>query len=167
MNDIPAALLRHSADLPYIDLDSSLPFIDEGSFKLQLLHVNIDTGLWVIRNLFAPGTTIQKHKHTGEIFAFTGSGSWYYLEYPEDINIAGAYLYEPAGSIHTLHVPDSNSEDTEVCFVMNGANLNLDSQDEVESVLDAGAMLDVYFSMCEAQGEKAAPGLPICPAGST
>ena len=95
-----------------------------------------------------------QHKHTGEIFAFTSSGSWYYLEYPNDINISDSYLYEPAGSIHTLHVPDSNTEDTEVCFVMNGANLNLNSNDEVESVLDAGAMLDVYYAMCEAQGEN-------------
>ena len=110
--------------------------------------------MWVIRTRFAPGTTVQKHKHTGEIFAFTSSGSWYYLEYPNDINRIGSYLYEPAGSVHTLHVPESNTEDTEVCFVMNGANLNLNSKDEVESVLDAGSMLDVYYSMCEAQGKK-------------
>jgi len=94
-------------------------------------------------------------KHTGEIFAFTSSGSWYYLEYPNDVTIAGSYLYEPAGSIHTLHVPASNTEDTEVCFVMNGANLNLNSQDEVESVLDAGAMLETYYALCEAQGKPA------------
>ena len=153
MNDIPSALLKHAAEMPYINLDSSQPFVDEGSFQLQLLHVNVEAGLWVIRTLFSPGTTVQRHKHTGEIFAFTSSGSWYYLEYPEDINIAGSYLYEPAGSIHTLHVPNSNTEDTEACFVMNGANLNLNSQDEVESVLDAGVMLDAYCSMCEAQGD--------------
>ena len=153
MNNMPAALLRNSTDLPYINLDSDLPFIDEGSFRLQLIHVNIEAGMWVIRTIFRPGTTVQKHKHTGEIFAFTNSGSWHYLEYPSDENIAGSYLYEPAGSIHTLHVPETNSEDTEVCFVMNGANLNLDIQGEVESVLDAGAMLGVYLSMCEAQGD--------------
>ena len=90
MNAIPSALLKQAADAPYITLDSSMPFLDEGSFKLQLLHVNIETGLWVIRTVFAPGTTVQKHKHTGEIFAFTSSGSWFYLEYPQDINIAGS-----------------------------------------------------------------------------
>ena len=158
MNAIPSALLKQATDLPYINMDSSMPFLDEGSFKLQLLHVNIETGLWVIRTVFSPGTTVQKHKHTGEIFAFTNSGSWYYLEYPQDINVAGSYLYEPAGSIHTLHVPASNTEDTEVCFVMNGANLNLNDEDEVESVLDAGAMLEVYQSMCEAQGDGS-PGI--------
>jgi len=153
MTRTPAALLRQASDLPFVSLDASMPFIDAGSFRLQLLQVNVEAGLWVIRTVFAPGTTVQKHKHTGEIFAFTSSGSWYYLEYPNDINVAGSYLYEPAGSIHTLHVPASNEEDTEVCFVMNGANLNLDANDMVESVLDAGAMLDSYLSLCEAQGD--------------
>lgn len=150
MNAIPAALLRNSADLPYIDL----PLENGGAIKLQLLHVNIEAGLWVMRNQFPPGTTIPKHKHTGEVFAFTSSGSWYYLEYPEDVNIAGSYLYEPAGSIHTLHVPESNTEVTEVCFVINGANLDLNSKDEVENVADAGSVLDLYYSTCEAQGKN-------------
>ena len=57
MSTIPAAMLRQSADLPYISLTSELPFIDKGSFKLQLLQVSIESGLWVIRTLFAPGTT--------------------------------------------------------------------------------------------------------------
>lgn len=153
MSTIPSALLKQATDLPYIELDASHPFIDEGSFRLQLLHVSVEAGLWVIRTQFAPGTTVQKHKHTGEIFAFTSTGSWYYLEYPDDVNVAGSYLYEPAGSIHTLHVPDTNMEDTEVCFVMNGANLNLNQQGEVESVLDAGGILEVYNSLCEAQGQ--------------
>ncbi len=153
MPDAPSALLKQAADMPFIALDASMPFIDEGSFRIQLLHVNIEAGLWVIRTVFAPGTTVQKHKHTGEIFAFTSSGSWFYLEYPNDLNVADSYLYEPAGSIHTLRVPETNTEDTEVVFVMNGANLNLDSEGEVESVLDAGTMLEVYLTMCEAQGD--------------
>ncbi len=153
MSIIPSAALINRDELPFISLDSSMPFIDEGAFEIQLLQVNIEAGLWVIRTLFAPGTTVQKHKHTGEIFAFTTSGSWHYLEYPNDLNISGSYLYEPAGSVHTLHVPASNTETTEVCFVMNGANLNLNTQDEVESVLDAGTMLEVYITTCEAQGK--------------
>ena len=152
MPELPFALLNHAADQPWINLDASLPFVDEGSFQLQLLQVNIEGGLWVIRTRFAPGTSIQQHRHTGEIFAFTSSGSWHYLEYPDDVNRAGSYLYEPAGSVHTLHVPGSNDEDTEVCFVMNGANLNLDAGGNVESVLDAGGILEVYRALCEEQG---------------
>ena len=98
-----------------------------------------------------PGRTIQRHKHTGEIFAFTSAGSWKYLEYPE-VNTAGSYLYEPAGSVHTLHFPETNTEITDVSFVLHGANLNLDSEGNVESVLDASAALAVYCAACRDAG---------------
>jgi 2,4'-dihydroxyacetophenone dioxygenase len=153
MSIIPSAALINRDELPFITLDSSAPFINEGAFDLQLLQVNVEVGLWVIRTRFAPGTTVQKHLHTGEIFAFTSSGSWHYLEYPEDVNVDGSYLYEPAGSVHTLHVPASNTEPTEVCFVMNGANLNLDADGNVESVTDASGILEVYCATCEAEGK--------------
>lgn len=71
----------------------------------------------MIRARFQPGLTIQRHKHTGEVFAFTLKGSWKYFEYPE-VNTAGSYLYEPAGSIHTLHVPATNTEVTDVWFAI-------------------------------------------------
>ena len=63
-----------------------------------------------------------------------------YLEYPE-VNTAGSYLYEPAGSIHTLHVPPTNRETTGVWFAIRGANLNLDEQGNVESVWDAAFLI--------------------------
>ena len=68
------------------------------------------------------------------------------------MNTAGSYLYEPAGSVHTLHFPETNTEITDVSFVLHGANLNLDSEGNVESVLDAGAALAVYCAACEDAG---------------
>jgi quercetin dioxygenase-like cupin family protein len=141
--DIPAALHRAEKDLPFVEFQEGVDF--------QLLQVDLDAGLWVIRALFKPGVTIQRHKHTGEVFAFTIKGSWKYLEYPE-VNTAGSYLYEPAGSIHTLHVPVTNTEVTDVWFAIRGANLNLDAEGKVESVLDAAAVLEVYVGLCEASG---------------
>jgi hypothetical protein len=64
MSQAPAALLKQSSDLPFVNLDANFPFIDEGSFRLQLLQVNLEAGLWVIRTVFAPGTTVQKHRAT-------------------------------------------------------------------------------------------------------
>jgi quercetin dioxygenase-like cupin family protein len=141
--EIPAALHRAEKDLPFVVFQEGVDF--------QLLQVDLEAGLWVIRALFKPGVTIQRHKHTGEVFAFTIKGSWKYLEYPE-VNTAGSYLYEPAGSIHTLHVPDTNTEITDVWFAIRGANLNLDEEGKVESVLDAGAVLEIYMALCEASG---------------
>lgn len=143
MTDIPLAMHRGSDELPFVD-------IGDGS-RIQLLQVDIDTGLWVIRTRFSPGYQVQTHKHTGEVFAFTLSGSWKYAEYPE-VNRAGSYLYEPAGSIHTLVVPEDNTEVTDVWFAIRGANLNLDPDGNITSVLDATLVRDGYLLLAEAAG---------------
>lgn len=142
---LPTALHRAEKDLPFVEYQEGVVF--------QLLQVDIEAGLWVVRVRFQPGVTIQRHKHTGEVFAFTLSGSWKYLEYPE-VNTAGSYLFEPAGSVHTLHVPETNTEVTDVWFAIRGANLNLDEQGNVESVIDAGTALEIYRSQCEAGGHE-------------
>src|SRR4051795_3008177 len=143
MLEIPKALHRGQSDLPFVALGDGT--------HLQLLQVDVEGGLWVIRTKFEPGVTVPTHKHTGEVFAFTLTGSWKYLEYPE-VNTAGSYLYEPAGSVHTLHFPDTNAETTDVWFVLHGANLNLDAEGNVESVLDASAALEVYRAACRDSG---------------
>jgi len=81
----------------------------------------------------------------------TFSGSWRYLEYLE-VNTAGSYLYEPAGSQHTLHVPASNTEVTDIWFAIRGANLNLDEQGNVASVWDATFMVETYLGLCAEAG---------------
>lgn len=139
----PPALHRGAGDLPFV------PYQDGVTF--QLIQVDLEAGFFVVRVRGEPGRTIQRHKHTGEIFAFTAAGSWKYLEYPE-VNTAGSYLYEPAGSIHTLHFPETNTEVTDISFVLHGANLNLDGEGNVESVLDAGAALAVYHAACRDAG---------------
>lgn len=141
--DIPIARHRGESDLPFVDLG-------DGS-ELQLLQCDVEAGLWVIRTRFQPGYVVQTHKHTGEVFAFTLAGSWKYAEYPE-VNTAGSYLYEPAGSVHTLTVPDTNEGVTDVWFAIRGANLNLDESGNVTTVLDAALIRDFYLGACEAQG---------------
>ena len=140
---LPLSLHRGEEELPFVPYQEGVVF--------QLLQVNVEADLWVVRVRFDPGVTIQRHRHTGEVYAFTLSGSWRYLEYPE-INTAGSYLYEPAGAIHTLHVPDSNDKVTDVWFAIHGANLDLDSDGNVETVLDAGTVLEIYRSQCKEQG---------------
>jgi len=141
---IPTALHRGEKELPFVD-------IGHGS-TLQLLQVDLHNGVWVVRNHFKPGTVIPTHKHTGPVYAFTRSGAWLYREYPEIVNRAGSYLYEPAGSVHTLTVPESNPEITDVSFVIHGANLNLDADGRVDMVIDAHAIYAFYRMMCESVG---------------
>lgn len=143
VSGLPQSLHRGENELPFVPYQEGVLF--------QLLQVNTETGLWIIRVRFEPGVTIQKHRHTGEVFAFTIRGSWRYLEYP-DINVAGSYLFEPAGAIHTLHVPATNKEITDAWFAVRGANLNLDANGNVEAVIDAAAVLEIYRGQCRALG---------------
>ena len=141
--DVRRAIHRGESDLPFVD------FMD--GVSLQLLQVDLDQGLWIVRTKFAPGITIPTHKHTGPVFAVTLAGSWKYLEYP-DVNTAGSYLYEPAGSVHTLTVPKSETVTTDVWFAIHGANLNLDANGNVEAVIDAELILQFYRTACREKG---------------
>ncbi len=139
----PSAVHRGEDDLPWVD--------DGRGTETKVLVAKVREGLWIVRTRFEPGMVVQTHKHTGSVFAFTLAGSWKYREYPE-VNRAGSYLFEPAGSIHTLTVPEDNTEMTDVFFAIYGANLNLDAEGNVELVIDAGFIRDVYYGLCEAQG---------------
>ena len=157
VNDVSSAATAHDRGvLPLHGLkeaihlgESELPFVDTGpGAKLQLLHVDLNQGIWVVRTKFEPGTTIEKHYHTGPVFAVTLKGCWYYKEYPEYKNKEGSYLYEPAHSVHTLTVPDSNKEVTDIWFAVTGANLNMNEKGDVTSVVDASSLLTAYRSLC-------------------
>ena len=143
VTEIPRALHVGEEDAPFVDLGNGV--------ELQVLKVDVEAGLWLIRNRFQPGLVVERHKHTGCVHAFTLSGSWKYLEYPE-VNRAGSYLFEPAGSVHTLIVPEDNTAVTDVWFAIQGANLNLDENDEIQMVIDAALIRDVYLGACEAAG---------------
>jgi hypothetical protein len=51
--------------------------------------------------------------------------------------------------VHTLTVVE---DDTRVWFQIYGANLNLDDEGNVESIIDAGGILEAYYMLSEAEG---------------
>src|SRR5262245_58024040 len=126
-----------------------LPFVEiGGGSKMKVIQVKPEDGLWIVENIFQAGYEVQRHKHTGPVYAYTTSGAWKYAEY-EYVNRAGSFLYEPAGSIHTLQAIE---DDTRVWFQMYGSNLNLDAEGNVESVFDGPGTLEMYFLLAEAEG---------------
>lgn len=139
------------ADVRFVPADDGLPWAEFPGGKLRLLRVDLGIGEWVVQNVFDPGFTAPRHRHTGHVDAYTIRGTWQYREYGVDYG-PGSYVYEPAFSTHTLHVPASNDGPTEVIFVMRGANLNLDDGDQVTSVTDAESTLAAYVALCEMQG---------------
>ncbi len=132
--------------------DDEVPWVYAGDLGIKLLHVDLNQGLWVLRNRFPPGYTVQTHYHTGPVFALTLAGAWCYAEYPHYTNTPGSYLYEPAHSVHTLTVPESNDDMTDVWFAINGANINIDEFGQVVSVTDAQSILAAWRGMCAAAG---------------
>lgn len=139
------AILIEYADLPMVDLP-------DGS-KLQLLHVDLNQNLWILRNVFNPGFSVDTHYHTGCVFAVTQQGEWFYQEYPHLVNKAGSYLFEPAHSIHTLTVAKDASEPAIVWFAIYGTNVNIDAAGNVTSIVDAQTVLAYYRAACEMAGQ--------------
>jgi len=128
---------------------NDLPFVDFGGGNLlKVIQVNEREGLWVIENIFKRGFEVPTHRHTGPVWAFTTSGGWKYKEY-DYVNGPGSFLYEPAGSVHTLQCVE---DETHVWFHINGANLDLDAEGAVVSVLDGAGVLAAYYQLCEAAG---------------
>ncbi len=129
-----------------------LPWAQAGeNIHLKILHVSEKAGFWVVQNRFGPGVEVQTHRHTGPVFGMTWAGQWGYKE-SDFMNTAGSYLYEPAHSVHSLYTPKDAKAETDVTFVIYGANLNLDAEGNVESVSDGPGVLQAYYALLEAQG---------------
>jgi quercetin dioxygenase-like cupin family protein len=136
----PLAVHVGRDDLPFVEIG--------GGNKLKVILVDEAEGLWIVENIFQANFEVQTHRHTGPVFGYTTSGAWKYKEY-DYVNTAGSFLYEPAGSVHTLTVVE---DDTRVWFQMYGCNLNLDADGNVDSVTDGAGTLAAYYALAEAQG---------------
>lgn len=143
----PEAVHIGRDELPWVD-------IGDGS-QLRVLQVKPKEGLWIVENIFQAGYEVDTHKHTGPVWGYTRSGAWKYKEY-EYVNRAGSFLYEPAGSVHTLQCTEDN---TQVWFQMYGSNINLDADGNITSVVDGALTLEFYLGMCEELGLPKPPVL--------
>lgn len=137
---VPESVHIGTDDLPWVDIG--------GGGKLRVLQVKLGENLWIIENVFQAGYEVDTHRHTGPVFGYTTSGAWKYKEY-DYVNRAGSFLYEPAGSVHTLQCIE---DDTRVWFQMYGANINLDADGNITSVVDAHTTLSYYLEVCKQQG---------------
>lgn len=136
----PEAVHKGADELPFVDIG--------GGNLLKVIMVDEGQGLWVIENVFQNGFEVQTHKHTGPVYGYTVSGAWKYKEY-DYVNRAGSFLFEPAGSVHTLQCIE---DDTRVWFQMYGCNLNLDGDGNIDSISDGAGSLSHYLAICEANG---------------
>lgn len=137
-----ALTINHQSRLLSININAStfLPSGGEGASIIPLF-LDRENGIWVLYGKFKPGTRLPTHFHTGVVHFYTTKGQWSYLEYPDDVQTTGSYLYEPGGSIHTFTVAADAKEDAEGFMVVHGANVNFDG-DKFLGIRDAGAIED-------------------------
>lgn len=132
------------------------------AIELKLLMSDIEGGRYAVRMRFRPGLQIVPHKHTGEVHAYTFSGKWTYLEYPDSPdNVAGSYLFEPPGTVHTLKIADDAEDWTEILFILYGAMIHLDEAGTVIGITDAGSVIDEYAQRLAEQGDPIPASLPL------
>lgn len=120
--------------------------------SFQPLYVDPEAGIWTVIGVFAPGAKLPTHLHTGSVHGYTIKGSWLYTEYPDQVQVPGSYLYEPASSIHTFAVPETNTEDTHVLFIVTGANVGFTDEGQFHSVLDAVTVQALTAQWSQANG---------------
>ena len=131
----PEAVHIGRGELPWID-------IGDGS-KLRVLQVKPKEGLWIVENIFQAGYEVEMHKHTGPVWGYTRCKEYDY------VNRAGSFLYEPAGSVHTLQCIE---DDTQVWFQMYGSNISLDAAGNITMVVDGAGTLEFYYAVCAEMG---------------
>ncbi len=149
--NFPVVPLSGAAEALHIGNEDT-PFVDIGDGTLiQLLLADLTQNIWATRNRMQPGTSVITHYHTGPVYAFTLQGHWYYKEYPETVNGPGSFLMEPSGSVHTLTIPEDQTEETIVWFLMHGTNINIDDEGNVVSIADAHNVLKGYRLLCDQQ----------------
>jgi 2,4'-dihydroxyacetophenone dioxygenase len=140
----------HQDRLLTININDATPPAMDG-VSLTPLFLDRENGVWVLYGKFAPGTVLPTHFHTGTVHFFTTKGRWNYREYPNDLQTAGSYLYEPGGSVHTFTVPDDATEDAEGFMVVKGANVNF-VDGVYQNITDAGSLEEMFLSFAKATG---------------
>ncbi|MBP1852085.1 2,4'-dihydroxyacetophenone dioxygenase family protein [Rhizobium halophytocola] len=98
---------------------------------------------------------VNRHYHPHEVFAYTISGKWGYLEH-DWVATAGDFIYESPGESHTLVAYD-HEEPMRAFFIVTGPLIWLD-----EDGKDAGKF-DVfdYADMCRAHYESVGLGAQL------
>lgn len=145
--------ITHQARLQTLNIHNE-PGIDFPEYGIKLWPLFIDTanGVWVMYARYQPGVRLPKHYHTGTVHFFTTKGVWQYLEYPDDVQTPGSYLYEPAGSVHSFGVPEGAGEPTEGFMVINGVNVTFDADDNYLAIEGASSLEQMIVAAAKAQG---------------
>ena len=134
------------ANAPTDDTRLYVPFTETVSSRP--LWISPNENRWCdILMATGPGL-VNRHYHPHEVFAYTISGKWGYLEH-EWIATAGDFVYETPGEGHTL-VAYEHEDPMKVFFNVKGPLIWLDEKGETCGYFD----VHDYIAPCRAHYEK-------------
>ena len=140
----------HIANAATDDLRYYVPFSETVSSRP--LWISPGTGKWAdILRADGPGL-VNRHYHPHEVFAFTISGKWGYLEH-DWIATAGDFVYETPGEGHTL-VAYHHVDPMRVFFIVKGPLIWLDEKGNSAGYFD----VHDYIKLCRDHYQKVGLG---------
>lgn len=95
---------------------------------------------------------VNRHYHPHQVFAYTISGKWGYLEHGWTAQ-AGDFVYETAGEGHTL-IAYEHDEPMRAIFIVEGPLIWLDENGQSQDYFD----VHKYIAMCKAHYAKVGLG---------
>ena len=133
-------------DAPTEDERYYVPFTETVSSRP--LWISPDQNRWC-DVLYAKGPgLVNRHYHPQQVFAYTISGKWGYLEH-DWVATAGDFVYETPGEAHTLVAYESD-EPMKVHFKVKGPLIWLDENGDPEGYFD----VHDYIELCRESYEK-------------
>jgi 2,4'-dihydroxyacetophenone dioxygenase len=127
-----------------------VPFTETVSSKP--LWISPATNRWCDVLMAKKAGLVNRHYHPHEVFAYTISGKWAYLEHDWTAT-EGDFVYETPGETHTL-VAYEHKDPMRVYFVVHGPIIWVDENGESTGYFDVHS----YIAMCKAHYEKVGLG---------
>jgi len=134
--------------------------IDDDRYYVPLSETVFSRPLWISPTqnrwcdilLAKRAGLVNRHYHPHQIFAYTISGKWGYLEHSWTAT-AGDFIYEAPGESHTLVAYDS-PEPMRVFFMVSAPLMWLDENGNSTGFFD----VHDYIALCKAHYEKSGLG---------
>ena len=143
----PEVYIRNA---PTDDEKMYVPFTDTVSSRP--LWISPSENKWCDILMAKSAGLVNRHYHPHEVFAYTVSGKWGYLEH-DWVATAGDFVYETPGEGHTL-VAFEHEDPMRVFFVVKGPLIWLDEKGNSVGHFD----VHDYIALCRAHYEKVGIG---------
>jgi 2,4'-dihydroxyacetophenone dioxygenase len=137
-------------DVPNGDERLFVPFTESVSSKP--MWISPSSNRWCDILMSKAAGLVNRHYHPHEVFSYTVSGKWGYLEHDWTAT-AGDFVYEAPGEAHTL-VAYEHRDPMKVLFVVTGPLIWLDGEGESCGHFD----VHDYIKLCRAHYEKVGLG---------